>query len=113
LNIGKIPTAGGGAGAAASGGAAGLSVIDAGAGCPADGADTGASAEAAGTSTMETGTVSGNARTAARIAHPLRPDLGMLVVADYQVRQALGWEGRAALMSRAITMEDIHELDTS
>src|SRR6202030_1275316 len=30
----------------------------------------------------------------------LRPDLGMLVVADYQVRQALGWEGRAALMSR-------------
>ena len=34
----------------------------------------------------------------------LRPDLGMLVVADYQVRQALGWEGRAALMSRAITM---------
>ena len=24
----------------------------------------------------------------------------MLVVADYQVRQALGWEGRAALMSR-------------
>ena len=39
-----------------------------------------------------------------RIAHPLRPDLGMLVVADYQVRQALGWEGRAALMSRAITM---------
>jgi hypothetical protein len=39
-----------------------------------------------------------------RIAHRLRPDLGMLVVADYQVRQALGWEGRAALMSRAITM---------
>ena len=39
-----------------------------------------------------------------RIAHHLRPDLGMLVVADYQVRQALGWEGRAALMSRAIAM---------